>query len=160
MAKDHPFVRGKTLDEWAVSWVETGSSVGPVWRFYQQLWSCWQSCAADIQHIAGEHYPTDKERKVKMLEAYNCSPFVLLEYGALCKDMNTHAHRVAHWLIGAHSCSSMASGIASTDNVKQAVRLCSRDKMASMVSKFDDHWLYERQVSCALLACRVTIQMI
>ncbi len=46
MAKDHPFVRGKTIDEWAVDWASTGSSVGPVWRFYRQLWLCRNFVAA------------------------------------------------------------------------------------------------------------------
>ena len=151
VAKNHPFVKGKTLDEWAVSWVETGSSVGPVWRFYRQLWACRNAFAAEIQCIADNSYVDETDRQLAMLAAYNCSPFVLLEYGGLCTEMDSHAHRLAHWLIGSHTCASTARNIASMENVQRAVRLCSREKMASMVSKFDDHWLYERQVRLCIV---------
>jgi hypothetical protein len=44
VAKDHPLVRGKTIDEWAVDWASRGTSVGPPWRFYRQLALCRQHC--------------------------------------------------------------------------------------------------------------------
>ena len=152
VAKQHPFVEGKTIDEWALDWTKTGSSVGPVWRFYKQLWLCHQHIVKKAeekvsdsqQNQSGNTAASPMAAVVAFSNALDQAPFVLVEYRALCKDKAGYARRLAKWMQG-----SSDTSFSSDENIQKAVDLCSREAMAAAVTKYDDHWLYQRQVFVA-----------
>ena len=126
--KDHPLVRGKCLDEWAREWADVGTSNGTLWEYYVQLYQC--RCALGAMDSRA---------------ASSSAPLMLLEYSALASDLPSHARRCAEWLQGDGGGGGGETVDTSTENIARAARLASRDAMAAMVDRFDDHYLSEKQ---------------
>jgi hypothetical protein len=131
IAKDHPLVRGKSLDEWAVEWADVGTSNGTLWEYYVQLFQC--------RRAAGIFGGEPAARRA----AASASPLLLLEYGMLSADLPSHARRCAEWLRGG----AAAAVDTTAENVARAARLASREVMSGAARQFDDHYLHERQTA-------------
>jgi hypothetical protein len=144
VAKDHPLVRGKTLDQWATELAHAGTPHnGTLWDYYLQLWRC--RCAAlgavaQLSDVA--------ERRA----AASAAPMLLLEYGALAADLPSHAQRIAEWLGGGGG----GRVDTSNENVARAAQLASREAMAAAACQFDDHFLYEKGTAAG---CAHVMQM-
>jgi len=96
---------------------------------------------------------TGGDFEVELAASMSKLAFILFDYDLLSRDRETHAERLAHWLVSSAPCdSAIASTIVSDENIQRAADLCSRDVMLSMVTKFDDHWLSDRQVDHACLS--------
>ena len=115
------------IDEWATTWVDTGTWDGHViWEYYAQLWER----RAELRRSGPPTTEVDA--------------FLLLSFPALVGETKEHAWRVAEWLDAA---GDQEEARATRTNVERAAKLCSRSSMAAMASQFDDHWLHERQVA-------------
>lgn len=120
VAKDHPLVRGKSLDAWAAEWADVGTSNGTLWEYYVQLWLCRAAVGSG-----------------------SAAPLLLFEYAALASALPSHARRAAAWL-GAGGGGELDG---SEENVLRAARLASRESMSAAAAQFDDHYLNAMQTA-------------
>lgn len=136
-AKQHPLVEGKTLDEWALEWIVSGTWPGHLlWDYYVQTWLCWSS-VRDAARAAAASGGAEAARAVM-----SSSGLLVLEFGSLVKDLKGYAPRVACWLDSAEG----GSVDTSETNTCRAAELTDRDVMSANHERFDDHYLNRMQL--------------